>query len=174
MILSPEIDPLQTSGGPAISLHWAVASYYAFRDAGIDLVLASFEGGAPFMDPAGGDSTTAEVTRFKQDPLALEEFSDILRFDQTCIDDFDSALCVGRPDGIWPTGDARGAGNLVAGLLQAGKPVAMTPSRTELAPKGLAGSLILIGAHGKSPASIAYALLGVARQSNIISDGGGR
>ena len=48
------------------------APYFVFRDAGVDLTLASPKGGQPPVDPKSDlpENQTDAMARFKQDPLA--------------------------------------------------------------------------------------------------------
>ena len=50
------------------------APYFVFRDAGVDLTLASPKGGQPPVDPKSDlpDNQTAAMARFKQDKTAQE------------------------------------------------------------------------------------------------------
>ena len=51
------------------------APYFVFRDAGIELTLASPKGGQPPIDPKSDlrENQTAAMTRFKQDTRAQNE-----------------------------------------------------------------------------------------------------
>ena len=53
------------------------APYFVFRDAGIELTLASPKGGQPPIDPKSDlpDNQTPAMARFKQDTAAQEAFS---------------------------------------------------------------------------------------------------
>src|SRR6266404_7554010 len=53
------------------------APYFVFRDAGVQLTLASPAGGQPPIDPKSDlpESQTPAMTRFKQDPAAQKDFA---------------------------------------------------------------------------------------------------
>ncbi|MBR1220752.1 transporter [Bradyrhizobium sp. U87765 SZCCT0131] len=164
MILSPEVAAAEDAD-PAITLEWAAPPYYTFLDAGIEVVLASLEGGPMRMVESGNDASAADIARLKQDRSALDAFADTLRLDQAYMEDFDAAFCVGRPELAWQSGAASSAGSIVAELLAAGKPVAVTPSRADPHPKGISERLIVIGNSVQAPVEIARALIGTIRET---------
>ncbi len=53
------------------------APYFVFRDAGVELALASPKGGQPPLDPKSDlpENQTPTMTRFKQDRIAQEALS---------------------------------------------------------------------------------------------------
>ena len=59
------------------------APYFVFRDAGIELTLASPKGGQPPIDPKSDltENQTAAMTRFKQDTRAQNELSQTVKLD---------------------------------------------------------------------------------------------
>lgn len=167
MILIPESD-VSGKGDPAIRLERAAGPYFAFRDADFEVVLASPNGGALLMETTNvWDVTASTIQRFRQDSLALDEFSDTLGLDQVYPDDFDAAFCVGLPDSIWRPEYKSSAGALIARMLDAGKPVAVMPSGIDLTPKGAGEGLLIVGDHSKSPVPIAQALIGAVRGLQI-------
>ncbi len=111
--------------------------------------------------------STSAATRFRQDSLALDEFSDTLGLDQVYPDDFDAAFCVGLPDSIWRPEHKSSAGALIARMLDVGKPVAVMPSSIDLTPKGAGEGLLIVGDYSKSPVPIAQALIGAVRELQI-------
>jgi hypothetical protein len=163
MILTPDAEPSRKDAAPTISLERVAVPYYVFRDAGMEVVLASSDGGDPFLERLSAANATPEILRFKQDKVALEEFRETLQFDQIFVEDFDVAFCVGGLDAVWNARDVGAAGFLVAQMLDAGKLIGFTPSRADLAPRGRIECLI-IGAAQNSPAFAANALLRTMRQ----------
>lgn len=164
MILLPEIAAAKDTD-PAVTLEWAAPSYYAFLDAGIEVVLASPEGGPTRMVESGNDTSATDMARLKLDRSALDAFADTLRLDQAYVEDFDAAFCVGRPELIWQAGATSSGGSLVAEFLAAGKPVAVTPSRADPDPEGISEGLILIGNSVRASIEIARALIGTIRET---------
>ena len=167
MILIPENDASAANSDPAIRLERAAGPYYVFRDADVEVVLASPDGGSPLMEFSGSDASADIMQRFRQDRLAVDEFSDTLKLDQVYPDDFDAALCVGLPGSIWQPQHQNTAGALIARLLDAGKPVAVMPSGVDLVPKGTGDGLLIVGDGSKSSIPIAEALMGALKRSQI-------
>jgi 2-keto-3-deoxy-L-rhamnonate aldolase RhmA len=168
MILIPESDAPGSKSDPAVRLERAAGPYYAFRDADVEVVLASSDGGSPLMEFASqGEGATALLQRFKQDRAAMDEFSDTLCLDQVYADDFDAAFCVGLPGSIWRPEHRSSAGALISRLLEAGKPVAVLPSDVDLAPNGVGEGLLIVGDSSNSSIPAAQALMGAVRQLQI-------
>jgi hypothetical protein len=171
MILIPERGAPGSQSDPAVRLERAAGPYYAFRDADVEVVLASSGGGMPLMEMASGSASTEVMRRLKQDQLATDEFSDTVSLDRVYAEDFDAAFCVGLPDAIWRPTHECSAGALISRLLDAGKPVAVMPSGIDLAPKGTGEGLLIVGDGSKSSVPAAQALMGVVRQLQIKSEG---
>ena len=57
------------------------APYFVFRDAGVELTLASPKGGQPPIDPKSDlpENQTPAMARFKQDPAAQKALSQTVR-----------------------------------------------------------------------------------------------
>jgi hypothetical protein len=172
MILIPESEFPGSKSDPAVRLERAAGPYYAFRDADVEVVLASPYGGSPRMEFASSSEASTEVLqRFRKDKHAIDEFSDTLSLDQVYTDDFDAAFCVGLPDSVWRPEHKSSAGALISRLLDAGKPVAVMPSGIDLAPKGAGEGLLIVGDGSNSPIPAAQALMGAVRKMQIISEG---
>jgi putative intracellular protease/amidase len=167
MILIPESDASAAKGDPAVRIERAAGPYYVFRDADIEVVLASPDGGSPAMEFPANSASTNVMQRLRQDRLAIDEFSDTISLDQVYADDFDAALCVGLPGSIWRPEHQSAAGALISRLLDAGKPVAVIPSGVDLVPKGTGDGLLIVGDGSKSSIPIAQALMGALKRSQI-------
>jgi putative intracellular protease/amidase len=168
MILIPENGGPGSDHDPSVRFERAAVPYFAFRDAGVDVVLASPEGGSPLLEAAGYEEASIAIAhRFKLDKRAIDEFSDTLGLDQVFTDDFDAAFCVGLPGSIWRADHASSAGGIISRLLEAGKPVAVLPSGVDLAPKGAGEGLLIIGDGARAPNAAAEALMGAVRQHQI-------
>src|ERR1700749_14155 len=73
------------------------APYFVFRDAGVDLTLASPKGGQPPVDPKSeepGNQTDA-MARFKKDERAQKELSQTVKLADVQAQDFDTVFYVG-------------------------------------------------------------------------------
>jgi hypothetical protein len=168
IILVPEDDASAAKSDPAVRLEYAVGPYYVFRDASVEVVLASPDGGSPLMEFASrSNASTVVMQRFRQDRMAGDEFSDTISLDQVYTDDFDAAFCVGLPGSIWRPEHKSTAGALISRLLDAGKPVAVMPSGVDLAPKGAGDGLLIVGDGSNSSIPVAEALMGALRRSQI-------
>src|ERR1700716_1894884 len=68
------------------------APYFVFRDAGVELTLASPKGGQPPIDPKSDlpDEQTPAMARFKQDARAQKELSQTLKLSNMKSKDFDT------------------------------------------------------------------------------------
>jgi hypothetical protein len=165
MILIPEADTAVARGDAVVRLERAVGPYYVFRDADVEVVLVSPDGGAPSMEFAAESGMSTEVIeRLRRDRTAIDEFSDTISLDQVYIDDFDAAFCVGHPGAIWRPKSDNPAAGLIARLLDAGKPVAVLPSGIDLDPKGASDGLLIVGDGSNSSIMVAHALLGALRE----------
>jgi hypothetical protein len=168
MILIPENKTFAAQSEPAVRLGRAVGPYFVFRDEDVEVVLASPEGGSPLMESTGGgNAPTDAMERFRQDRMAIDEFSDTICLDQVHTNDFDAAFCIGVPGPIWRPEHESTAGALIGRLLDAGKPVAIMPSGLDLAPKGAGDGLVIVGDGAKSPIPVAQALMGALRRPQV-------
>jgi hypothetical protein len=160
MILVSDTDPDYRDGDLRLQLARFVAPYYLFCDAGVDVVLTSRDGGAPWIRPELPDQHALEIIqRFKGDRLARDALNDTLSFDQIDVLDFAAAFCVGAPNAIWRDADPCSSASIIASFLQHGKPVAVTPGIFDLGPLGAGNGLLIIGESSDAPTLAAKALL---------------
>jgi putative intracellular protease/amidase len=166
MILVSDTDPDYRNGEQGAELGRFVMPYYLFQDAGIDVTLASRDGGAPWVGPAPSHNWASleGIERFKADQAAREELSDTLCFDQIDVIDFDAAFCVGAPVAIWDVADAASSATLIARFLRQGKPVATACSILDLAPDGASEGLLIVSENQDSSLLAAKALLAVLNE----------
>lgn len=164
MILIPD-EAAMPAKAPVLRLERFIGPYYAFRDAGAEVVLASPAGGFPWMGPAADDraASSPALDRFRADRPAREDLTDTLDLDQIYEEDFDAALCLGAPGPIWEAERRCVAGALIAAFLEAGKPVAVIPSTLDLSLRGAADGLIITGDNAVASLRAAGALLGVMK-----------
>jgi putative intracellular protease/amidase len=73
------------------------APYFVFRDAGVQLTLASPKGGQPPLDPKSDlpENQTPAMTRFKQDPTAQKALSQTVKLADVKSEDYDTVFYVG-------------------------------------------------------------------------------
>lgn len=79
------------------------APYFVFKDAGIQLTLASPKGGQPPIDPKSdeAENQTPAMTRFKQDEQAKKAFSTTVKLADMKAEDFDTVFYPGGHGPMW-------------------------------------------------------------------------
>lgn len=102
------------------------APYFVFRDAGVQLTLASPKGGQPPIDPKSDlpENQTPAMTRFKQDESAQKALAQTARLSDMKSEDFDSIFYVGGHGPMWDLVDNPASISLIESFYNAGKPVA--------------------------------------------------
>jgi putative intracellular protease/amidase len=102
------------------------APYFVFRDAGVELTLASPKGGQPPIDPKSDlpENQTPAMTRFKQDEKAQKQLSQTVRLADMKSEDFDTIFYVGGHGPMWDIVDNPDAIALIESFYESGKPVA--------------------------------------------------
>lgn len=102
------------------------APYYVFKDAGVDLTLASPKGGQPPIDPKSDlpENQTPAMTRFKKDPEAQKTLSRTSKLADMNSEDFDTIFYVGGHGPMWDLVDNPDSIALIESFYNSGKPVA--------------------------------------------------
>lgn len=102
------------------------APYFTFRDAGVDLTLASPKGGQPRIDPKSDlpENQTRAMTRFKQDKEAQRQLSQTKKLSDMKSENFDSIFYVGGHGPMWDLVDNPDSVSLMESFYNSGKPVA--------------------------------------------------
>ena len=102
------------------------APYFVFRDAGVELTLASPKGGQPPIDPKSDlpEEQTPAMTRFKQDTEAQKQLSQTVKLFDRKSEDFDTVFYVGGHGPMWDIVDNPNAIALIESFYNSGKPVA--------------------------------------------------
>ncbi|MDR3569873.1 MAG: type 1 glutamine amidotransferase domain-containing protein [Syntrophobacteraceae bacterium] len=100
--------------------------YFVFRDAGVDLTLASPKGGQPPIDPKSDlpENRTPAMTRFKKDAEAQKALSRTMRLSDMKSEDFDTIFYVGGHGPMWDLVDNPESIALIESFYNSGKPVA--------------------------------------------------
>jgi len=103
------------------------APYYALKDAGATVVLASPAGGQPPLDPKSNepDSQTESTRRFEADPAAKAQLAATVRLDSVSPADFDAVFYPGGHGPLWDLVEDRHSIALIEGFLAAAKPAAL-------------------------------------------------
>jgi putative intracellular protease/amidase len=102
------------------------APYFTFRDAGVELTLASPKGGQPPIDPKSDlpEGQTPAMARFKQDKSAQKALSETVKLADMKSKDFDSIFYVGGHGPMWDLVDNPDSIALIESFYNSGKPVA--------------------------------------------------
>ena len=103
------------------------APYYAFKDAGVEIVLASPAGGQPPLDPKSNEpSFQTEMThRFEADAAATAQLAATVRLDTVDQADFDTVFYPGGHGPLWDLAEDRHSVALIEAFIAANKPVAL-------------------------------------------------
>ena len=102
------------------------APYFVFRDAGVELTLASPKGGQPPIDPKSDlpENQTPAMARFKQDQAAQKALSQTVRLADMKAEDFDTIFYVGGHGPMWDLVDNPVSIALIESFYNSGKVVA--------------------------------------------------
>ncbi len=95
------------------------APYFIFRDAGVDITLASPKGGQPPLDPKSNEPAfqTGDTRRFEQDPRATRALADTVKLSDIDQAEYDSAFFPGGHGRLWDLTNDRVALNLIEDML---------------------------------------------------------
>jgi putative intracellular protease/amidase len=102
------------------------APYYAFKDAGAQLTLASPKGGQPPLDPKSDepDAQTEATERFRKDSVAQSALSSTVLLSSVKADDYDAIFYPGGHGPLWDLAEDKHSIALIEAFYNAGKPVA--------------------------------------------------
>ncbi|TAL56788.1 type 1 glutamine amidotransferase domain-containing protein [Pandoraea sp.] len=102
------------------------APYYALKDAGAELTLASPRGGQPPLDPKSSDPSaqTDATRRFAADPAAQAELANTRKLAEVRATDFDAVFYPGGHGPLWDLAEDKHSIALIEQMIAAGKPVA--------------------------------------------------
>jgi len=103
------------------------APYYVFKDAGVEIVLASPKGGQPPLDPKSNEPSfqTDLTRRFEADASAKAQLATTVRLDSVKAEDFDSVFYPGGHGPMWDLAEDPNSVKLIETTLRAGKPLAL-------------------------------------------------
>ena len=109
-------------------LEEGAAPYYVFKDAGVELVLASPKGGQPPIDPKSDlpENQTEAMARFKADPSAQKDFAHTKILSHMRSQDFDAVFYPGGHGPMWDLVDDQYSISLIESFYEGGKPVEAT------------------------------------------------
>lgn len=103
------------------------APYFVFRDAGVQLTLASPKGGQPLLDPKSDlpESQTPAMSRFKQDQTAQKALSQTVKLADVRSEDYDTVFYVGGHGPMWDLAESPVSIALIESFYNSGKPIAL-------------------------------------------------
>jgi putative intracellular protease/amidase len=103
------------------------APYFVFRDAGVELTLASPKGGQPPVDPKSDlpENQTPAMARFKQDQAAQQALGQTVRLADMRAENFDTVFYVGGHGPMWDLAESADSIALIESFYNSGKPVAL-------------------------------------------------
>ena len=103
------------------------APYFVFRDAGVQLTLASPKGGKPPLDPKSDlpENQTPAMTRFKQDLAAQRALSQTAKLADVKSQDYDTVFYVGGHGPMWDLAESPVSIALLESFYNSGKPIAL-------------------------------------------------
>src|ERR1700710_3102201 len=103
------------------------APYFVFRDADVELTLASPKGGQPPVDPKSDlpENQTPAMERFKQDTTAQKALAHTMKLGDVKSDDYDTVFYVGGHGPMWDLAESAVSIALIESFYNAGKPVAL-------------------------------------------------
>lgn len=103
------------------------APYFVFKDAGVELTLASPKGGQPPLDPKSDlpENQTAAMTRFKKDKTAQEALANTVKLSTVRSEDFDTVFYPGGHGPMWDLAEDRDSIALLESFYNSGKPIAL-------------------------------------------------
>jgi putative intracellular protease/amidase len=103
------------------------APYFVFRDAGVELTLASPNGGQPPVDPKSDEpaNQTDAMARFKKDARAQKELSQTVKLAEVKAENFDTVFYVGGHGPMWDLAESKASIALLESFYNSGKPIAL-------------------------------------------------
>jgi putative intracellular protease/amidase len=103
------------------------APYFVFRDAGVELTLASPKGGQPPLDPKSDlpANQTPAMTRFKQDQAAQKALSQTVKLADMKSENFDTVFYPGGHGPMWDLAESADSIALLESFYNSGKPIAL-------------------------------------------------
>lgn len=119
-------DRLGNTGRPTgFWLEEFTAPYYVFRDAGVQITVASPKGGQPPIDPKSDESgnQTDSMTRFKGDKAAQAVLASTAKLADMKVGDFDAIFYSGGHGPMWDLAEDPVSIALIEGFHDADKPV---------------------------------------------------
>jgi putative intracellular protease/amidase len=103
------------------------APYFVFRDAGVNITLASPKGGQPPIDPKSDlpENQTPAMTRYKKDKEAQKAFANTAKLADMRAEDFDTVFYPGGHGPMWDLAESPTSIALLESFYNSGKFIAL-------------------------------------------------
>lgn len=103
------------------------APYYVFKDAGVDITLASPKGGQPPIDPKSDmpENQTPAMSRFKKDDAAKKALAHTVKLSDMRAEDFDTVFYPGGHGPLWDLAESPTSIALLESFFNSGKTIAL-------------------------------------------------
>lgn len=126
MVLTSHSDLGDTGRKTGFWIEEFATPYYAFKDAGIEVVLASPAGGQAPIDPSSEleDFQTPATTRYYADSDTQRVVANTVVLTEANVEDFDAVFYPGGHGPLWDLTDNSDSIKLIENFLAANKPVA--------------------------------------------------
>jgi len=100
--------------------------YYYLVDNGVQVTLASPDGGQPPIDPRSDqpDSQTASTIRFKADAVLQKKMSQTIPLSEVVAEDYDAVFYPGGHGPLWDLAESAVSARLIEAFYAANKPIA--------------------------------------------------
>ena len=121
-------DQLGNTGLPTgFWLEEFAAPYFVFKDAGVELTLASPKGGQPPLDPKSDlpENQTPAMARFKKDAAAQKALANTVKLADMKAEDFDTVFYPGGHGPMWDLAESPTSIALLEAFYNTGKPIAL-------------------------------------------------
>lgn len=127
VVLTSHADLGDTGRKTGFWLEELAAPYYVFKDAGVEITLASPAGGQPPLDPSSAkpDAQTDATRRFEADAEATAALADTRKLVDMRITDYDAVFYPGGHGPLWDLTNDAASVALIETAIAAGKPVAL-------------------------------------------------
>jgi putative intracellular protease/amidase len=103
------------------------APYFVFKDAGVDVTLASPKGGQPPIDPKSDlpENQTPAMARFKKDATAQKALASTVKLADVKAEDYDTVFYPGGHGPMWDLAESPVSVALLEAFYNSGKPIAL-------------------------------------------------
>jgi putative intracellular protease/amidase len=103
------------------------APYFVFKDAGVDVTLASPKGGQPPIDPKSDlpENQTPAMARFKKDATAQKALANTVKLAEVTAQDYDTVFYPGGHGPMWDLAESPESIALLEAFYDSGKPIAL-------------------------------------------------